>query len=55
MKLTKADKAKVQDHIDQIYAGAVMSLSDPVSDEYRRLSARLSLELKELKNTLGMN
>ena len=53
MNLTRKDKAKVEDILASLYAGVVMSLRDPVSEEYKRVDKRLKEELKELRTALG--
>ena len=54
MNLTRKDKAKVEDILSSLYSGVVMSLTDPVSDEYKRVNKRLTEELKELRIALGL-
>ena len=54
MNLTRKDKAKVEDILSSLYSGVVMSLTDPVSDEYKRVNKRLTEELKELRMALGL-
>ena len=54
MNLTRKDKAKVEDILASLYAGVVMSLRDPVSEEYKRVDKRLKEELKELRTALGL-
>ena len=54
MNLPRNHNAKVDDIISSLYAGVVMSLRDPVSEEYKRVDKRLKEELKELRTALGM-
>jgi hypothetical protein len=54
MNLTRKDKAKVEEILSSLYSGVVMSLTDPVSDEYKRVNKRLTEELKELRIALGL-
>lgn len=54
MSLTRKDKAKIEDILSSLYSGVVMSLSDPVSNEYKRVDNRLKQELKELRMALDM-
>ena len=54
MNLTRKDKAKVEDILSSLYSGVVMSISDPVGEDYKKVSKRLSEELKELRVALGL-
>ena len=53
MKLTRKDKAQLEDILASLYSGVVMNLSWP-SSEYKAVDKRLKEELSELRQALGM-